>query len=117
MQNILDALKVFNDANYTLSGVYYPTTYLFLIECIHICGALEEHENDLNLFFCIQTMKNKWLVYFKIISSIYLVACVFDPRWKLDGSHDYLKAYYDIIQVDEDVYDLFSKIKNNLCFI
>jgi len=53
---------------------------------------------------------------FKIISFIYLVACVFDLRCKLDGLHDYLKAYYETLQVDEDVYDLFSKIKK-LCFI
>ena len=45
-------------------------------------------------------MKNKWLEHFKIISLIYLVACIFYPRCKLDGLHDYLKAYYDIIQVD-----------------
>ena len=77
---------------------------------------LEKHENDLNLFSYIQVMKNKWLEYFKIIPSIYLVACVFDPRCKFKGLHDYLKAYYDIIQVDGDVYNLFCKIKN-LCFI
>ena len=58
-------------------------------------------------------MKNKWLEYFKTIPSIYFVACVFDPH-KLDGLHDYLKAYYEILQVDEDVYDLFSKIKKEI---
>ena len=110
-KSILDTLKVFNDATYTLSGVCYPTIHLYLIEGINICDALGEHENDLNLFSCIQAMKNKWLEYFKIIPFIYLVVCVFYSRCKLDGLHDYLKAYYDIIQVDEDVYDLFSKIK------
>jgi len=64
-KSILDTLKVFNDATYTLSGVYYPKTHLVLTECINICSVLEEHENDLNLFSCIQAMKNKWLEILK----------------------------------------------------
>ena len=37
--NILDILNFFNDS--ILSGIYYVTTYLFLIECINICGVME----------------------------------------------------------------------------
>ena len=28
--------------------------------------------------------------------------------------YDYLKAYYEILQVGEDIYDLFSKIKKEI---
>ena len=56
-------------------------------------------EDDVNLYACIQSMKNKWLEYFKIISPIYF-ACVFYPRCKLDGLHEYLSTYYEILKLD-----------------
>ena len=55
---------------------------------INICGVMKENENEVNLFACIQAMKNKQLEYFKIIPPIYLVACVFDPHYKLDELTD-----------------------------
>lgn len=39
---ILDISKVFNDATYTLLGVYYSITYLFFIISINNIGAFEE---------------------------------------------------------------------------
>ena len=100
-QKILDLLKVFNDATYTLSGVYYPTSHLLLIECINIVGAMQENETDLILSESILIMKNKWLNYFKMIPLINLVACVFDPRIKIDGLTDYLRMYYECLHIDE----------------
>ena len=76
-KKILDILKFFNDPTYTLSSVYYPTTYLFLVECINFVGVFDEYENDVELQHTIVTMKMKWLHYYSEISIIYLVACVF----------------------------------------
>ena len=39
---ICKILKVFNDAANALSGVYYPTTNLFIIETLNIVGAFDE---------------------------------------------------------------------------
>ena len=37
---ICQLLKVFNDATNTLSGIYYPTTNLFMIEALNIVDTL-----------------------------------------------------------------------------
>ena len=113
-QKNLDFLKVFNDATYTLSGVYYPTSHLLLIECINIVGAMQENETDLVLQESILLMKNKWLNYFKIIPLINIVACVFNPRIKLDGLTDYLSMYYGCLNIDEfeiDIDNIINDVK------
>ena len=43
---ILELLRVFNDATTALSGVYYPTTHLFLIQSVNIVGAFSDCEFD-----------------------------------------------------------------------
>ena len=53
-------LKVFNDATNTLSGIYYPTTNLFIIETLNIVGAFDERmsqESELKSY--IEVMKSK----------------------------------------------------------
>ena len=102
-QRILDCLKVFNDATYTLSGVYYPTTHLFIIECVNIAGIFEEYEDDEQLGATIKTMKSKWLTYYEHIPFIYLVAFVFDPRTKLEGVKDFLTMYYGCLHIEMDL--------------
>ena len=100
---ILDCLKVFNDATYTLSGVYYPTTHLFIIECVNIAGVFEEYEDDEQLGATIKAMKSKWLTYYKHIPFIYLVASIFDPRTKLEGVKDFLTMYYGCLHIEMDL--------------
>ena len=98
---ILNVLRNFNNATYTLSGVYYPTSHLFLNEAVNIIGALQEAEQDILLQEAVSLMKTKWLNYYKIIPELFLVACFFDPRFKLDGVTDYLTLYYECLQLDE----------------
>ena len=43
------------------SGIYYPTSNLFFVECLNIVGTLHEHansenENDIVLFGAIPVM-------------------------------------------------------------
>ena len=115
-QRILDCLKVFNDATYTLSGVYYPTTHLFIIECVNIAGVFEEYEDDEQLGATIKAMKSKWLTYYKHIPFIYLVASVFDPRTKLEGVKDFLTMYYGClhIEIDLDINLLKGMVSNSI---
>ena len=56
---ILELLRVFNDATNALSGVYYPTTHLFLIQNVNIVGAINECELDVQLSLCAAAMKTK----------------------------------------------------------
>ena len=58
---ICQLLKVFNDATTTLSGVYYPTTNLFMTKTLNIVGALYNcMSQDEELKSCIEVMKAKW---------------------------------------------------------
>ena len=70
---ICQLLKVFNDATNILSGVYYPTTNLFMIEALTIIGVFYNcmcQEEELKP--CILVMKSKWCDYYANISIIYL---------------------------------------------
>ena len=87
---ICNILKVFSDATNNFSGVYYPTSNIFMLECLNIVGTLHEVQNsedidNLILYDCIKTMRLKWLIYFKEIPPLYLIATVLDPRFKVEG--------------------------------
>ena len=52
---ICQLLKVFNDATNTLSGSYYPTTNLFMIETLNIVGIFYDcmyQEKELKSCIC-----------------------------------------------------------------
>ena len=71
---ICQLLKVFNDATNTLSGIYYSTTKLFMIETLNIVGKLYDcisQEEDLKPFILV--MKAKWCSYYANIPIIYLL--------------------------------------------
>ena len=71
---ICHLLKVFNDATNTLSGVYYLTTNLFIIDAFNIVDAFDEcMSQELKLKSCIDVMKSKWLDYYANIPIIYLL--------------------------------------------
>ena len=60
-ERILSILKVFNDTINIFSGIYYPKSNLFIVECLNIIGTLHEHansenENDIVLFGPITVM-------------------------------------------------------------
>ena len=55
----LELLHVFNDATNALSGVYYPTINLFLIQSVNIVGAINDCELDVQLSPCVATIKTK----------------------------------------------------------
>ncbi|KAK2634305.1 hypothetical protein Ddye_029097 [Dipteronia dyeriana] len=54
---ILELLRVFNDATNALSGIYYPTTHLFLVQSVNIAGAFSDCELDVQLSQCVAAMK------------------------------------------------------------
>ena len=117
----LDILKVFNDTTLIFSGDYYPTAHLFLLESLNIVGTLDEHvdsddPNDLVLLEAITVMKVKWLNYFREIPLLYLIAAVFDPRFKLEGLNGGLQAYYGYLGIlDEiDITRIMTKLRNDL---
>ena len=84
-------LKVFNDANITLSSIYYPITNLF-DDCM---------SQEPDLIPCIEVMKIKWLdyYYYQNIPNIYLIGIIFYPSCKLDYLFDCLDIYYKCLVI------------------
>ena len=108
-------LKVFNDTTNNLSGIYYPTTNVFIIECVNIVGAFSECAFNIQLLECINAMKKKWLDCYKELPTIYLIAMCFDPRYRLENLSKYLTAYYhQCLQINYDVDMSCSRIKTLL---
>ncbi|KAK3193278.1 hypothetical protein Dsin_024588 [Dipteronia sinensis] len=108
-------LGVFYTATNNLSGVYYPTTNLFIIESLNIAGAFAHCESDSELHESVTTMKDKWLEYYKEFPNIYLIALCFDPRCRLESLPDYLSAYYEQgLKIDYDVDMCCTRVKTLL---
>ena len=117
-------LKVFNNTTYNLSGVYYPTTHLFLTECLNIVDIFQENEGDNQLGPTIIAMRTKWMQYYTKIPIIYLVACVLDPRTKMEGLLDDLNSYYECLHlietvnirdIEKEVKDIIVELYNDFC--
>ncbi|KAK3218131.1 hypothetical protein Dsin_012101 [Dipteronia sinensis] len=108
-------LGVFYTGTNNLSGVYYPTTNLFIIESLNIAGAFAHCESDSELHESITAMKDKWLEYYKEFPNIYLIALCFDPRCRLESLPDYLSAYYEQgLKIDYDVDMCCARVKTLL---
>ena len=74
----MSIVKHFNDSTNILTGFYYPTTNLFIIENFNIVGAFDHcMSQELELISCIQVMKSKWLNYYQNIPIIYLLEIIF----------------------------------------
>lgn len=102
---------------HTLSSVYYPAAYIFLVVCFNNISTLKEYENDNNLNITIMAMKLKWTNYFLEILSVYLVAFIFYSRFRLDDLGVYLTIYYESLRVHIDIDDKIRDVKklvNNL---
>ncbi|KAL5752168.1 hypothetical protein ACOSQ2_022675 [Xanthoceras sorbifolium] len=105
-------LKVFHDATNALSGIYYPTSHLFLCEAINIVDALNECAQVLELFACVAVMRDRWLNYYRDIPSIYTVASVFDPICKFDSLYEYLILYYQSLGLHNvDISALYNNVR------
>jgi len=109
---ILELLRVFKDATDAFSGVYYPTTHLFLLKSVNIVGAIHDCELDVQLSPCVAAMKTKWLSYYEEIPNIYLLAQCFDPRFKLECLQEYLQHYYKSLGIDIDVLQYCDTVKS-----
>ena len=117
--NVFNLLKVFYNTTNNLSGVYYPTNYLFIIEGLNIAGAFAHCESDIAIAEAINAMKVKWLNYYSEFPDIYLIAMVFDPRCKLVNLSYYLQGYYgkEGLNIEYDVdacCDRVNKILHDL---
>jgi hypothetical protein len=115
---IVEILKFFNDATYTFSYVYKSTSNLFLVESVNVACAFNEGLKIIQIYEGIIQMKMKWLSYYKIIPDIYLIAVVFDPRFKYDGLLEMLETYYEMLELsyefDTDINEIIFRVKSQV---
>ena len=97
-EKILRLLETFNNATYNLSGVYYPTAHLLVMDCVNISCVFDEYVQDRELSPCVLSMASKWLKYFIEIPRVNLVATVFNPNIKIEGLQNLLYLYYENMQ-------------------
>lgn len=95
-------LKTFKDAIEELSGVYYPTSVLFVDHCVKIAVVFNSLIGSDGLGDCSAGIIAKWLEHFLEIPNVFLLAKVFDPRVRLDGLETMLEIYYDALFPTKD---------------
>ncbi|KAH7663547.1 Tam3-transposase (Ac family) protein [Dioscorea alata] len=94
---IIDFLSIFDTCTNLFSQVYFPTSHLFLYGVVDVAEQFWKYRSDPQLFMALIPMRIKWLLYYKDIPPIALVAFVLDPRQKLEGLQAYLEAYYKFL--------------------
>ena len=102
-QKIAMFLKCFSDATKRFSHVYIPSGNVFVLEACNIMFGLSEGAQIPGISESVMSMRHKWLNYYTYIPDCFLVACVFDPRFKLSGLQDMLENYYSMIETEEEV--------------
>ena len=75
---------------------------------MNIIGTLHAHAssenvNDIVLFGAITVMLQKWLNCYKNIPSLYLVAIIFYPKFKLEGLKSGLQTYYEFLRIENEI--------------
>ncbi|KAL5811863.1 hypothetical protein ACOSQ3_026813 [Xanthoceras sorbifolium] len=104
---------IFHDATTSLSGIYYPTSHLFLFEALNIVGALNECSQINELVPCVYAMRERWINYYRDIPVIYTLASVFDPRNKFNSLYEFFTLYYQSLGImDIDVSGLYNNVRN-----
>lgn len=79
-------MKVFYKATLALSGTKYVTANLYFHEVCHVHYKLREWLNS-ELYYVremAQIMFGKFMKYWDECSLLFTVACVLDPRWKME---------------------------------
>ena len=67
---------------------------------INLC--LNDSMNVPSISDAVLEMQRKWVAYYKVIPDIFLVACCFDPRYKLNGVQKFLENYFPTLEIEED---------------
>lgn len=101
-RDVVEVFKVFYDATRTFSHVYMPTSNLFCFIAMNVAIALQDGINVPSISDAILEMRRKWVAYYKVIPDLFLVACCFDPRYKLNGVQKFLENYFPTLEIEED---------------
>ncbi|KAJ3696442.1 hypothetical protein LUZ61_000147 [Rhynchospora tenuis] len=93
LRELVKHLKVFYEATLKLSGTKYPTLNLFFSEFCEVYLAIKRmSSNEYPFIVNMGTqMHAKFNKYWSIGNSLLAIACVFDPRCKLDVVQYYME--------------------------
>ena len=73
-RDVFEVFKVFNDATYTFSLVYVPTSHIFCYTGLQVVVTLQSGIQIELIMYVIADMRLKWLAYYKVIPDTFLVA-------------------------------------------
>ena len=117
--SLFKLFKGFKNATVELSGVYYCTSVRVLEHCMYISlgfkTAMKNSVSNPELMCVLYYMIDKWLKYFSEIPTVFLIAKVLDPKWKLVGTLKILEFYYNnLSSIDlQPLRDLQSEVNED----
>jgi len=107
---ISELLEPFYNATKQLSGVFYPTSNLLLINIWNITSIFAKYRYQHNFNTIIAKLEQKFNTYWKIPPMWCCLASVMDPRYRLD----YVHAVVDDICNNTNQVDKINEINENI---
>lgn len=96
--DLMQLLKVFEQATKDLSGCYYPTSTKVLSHCCFIAAELNKCSHNPRLQMAIIEMVKNWLKYFSNINDLFLYASCLSLDLNYDGVCQLLEYYYNFLR-------------------
>ena len=117
VEKVWKFLKVFYDAILVFSGTQYPTANLYFPNVFQLLKQTIEGE-DVYLKHMASNMWGKFQKYWSDFSIILSIACILDPRLKMQFvEFCYKKAYgedsLEMMLLHSKLYDLFDEYKDH----
>ena len=95
-------LEVFYNATNKLSGVYYSTSCLVLMELLNMAYAFSNYKqkNEIYVDIC-KDMEKKFKKYWSKLPPVFYLSAILDPRLNFDGVCEMVKQISDLLQGPE----------------
>lgn len=91
---LVPLLQNFSEMTSMMSGCFYPTSNMMLVNMVSIVKVFDENRNNQLVSDIIKKMEVKWKKYYESVPYCAIFSHIFDPRFKLRGREVYLEEYY-----------------------
>ena len=121
VEKVKSFLKIFYDATLSFFGTKYPTSNLYFPFIFKICATLKQHRagDDEYLKFMASQIWLKFQKYWSEFHHTLAVACILDPRYKLQFvDYSYRKLYehnsIEYMLLKDKLFSLFVEYKSKM---